>query len=73
MKPHQLPLLELLYTALHAEVGIKVHVISPSVELFRAKLYAIRKDDPALADLSFWISPINPNHVWIGKKHGKDD
>lgn len=70
MKPHQLPLIELLYDALRAERGIKVRVISPSVELFRAKLYAVRKEsfDPELDQLAFWISPINPNIIWIGKK-----
>jgi len=72
MRPSQLPVLELLYEALRAEVGIKVSVISPSVELFRAKLYAARKDsnDPDLDQLAFWISPLDPNVVWIGKKNG---
>lgn len=70
MKPTQLPLIELLYEAIRAERGIKVQVISPSVELFRAKLYAARKDtlDPDLDALAFWISPVNPNTIWIGKK-----
>lgn len=70
MKPNQLPIMELLYEAIRAERGIKVRVISPSVELFRAKLYAARRDsnDPELAGLAFWISPVNPNVIWIGKK-----
>lgn len=70
MKQPPLPLIELLYAALHAERGIKVLIISPSVELFRAKLYAARRDsgDPQLDDISIWQSPINPQHLWIGKK-----
>jgi len=75
MKPTTaLPLIELLYAALRAERGIKVHVISPSVELFRAKLYAARRDsnDPQLDVLALWISPVNPQHLWIGKKRGPD-
>jgi hypothetical protein len=74
MQRDRVPLIELLYQALHAERGIKVQVISPSVEAFRQKLYAARREsaDPDLDALSFWISPINPAVLWIGKSNGTD-
>jgi len=57
-------LLELLYEALRADVGIKV--ITDDVTALRQRLYALRKQDPDLAILSFIQSPINLNgELWI--------
>lgn len=65
-------LLELLYRALNAEGrGIIVH--TNSIDRLRAKLYALRKDDPELASLSFTVSPTSPGtQLWIVKRHGKN-
>jgi len=51
-------LLEILYEAYRAELGIVVSTNDP--ERLRQKLYAERKKDPELACLSFRISPTNP-------------
>jgi hypothetical protein len=51
-------LLELLYEAYRAELGIIVQTNDP--ERLRQKLYAERKKDPDLACLSFRISPTSP-------------
>jgi len=60
-------LLELLYKAKHAEVGIIVTTSSP--ESLRQKLYAARKVDPDLKALSFVTSPTNPHgELWIVRK-----
>lgn len=62
-----LNLLELLYDALRAEVGIIVQ--TSNVERLRQKLYALRKEDEDLAALSFIVSPTNPNaELWIVKR-----
>lgn len=52
-------LLEILYSAYNAEIGVIVRTDNP--ERLRQKLYAERKKDPDLACLSFRISPTNPD------------
>jgi len=61
-------LLSLWYTALAADVGIKVQSSDP--ERLRQRLYQVRKGsgDPALDGLSLIISPLDPECVWIVKK-----
>lgn len=51
-------LLEILYEAYRADLGIIVQTNDP--ERLRQKLYAERKKDPDLACLSFRISPTSP-------------
>lgn len=61
-----MPLLELLYAALHSTHGIIVSSRDP--EKLRQKLYPLRKEDPSLLPLSFIISPLNPREdLWIVK------
>jgi hypothetical protein len=64
--------IELLYAALHSQRGIKV---ASSDRLFlRQKLYEARAElaDPDLKMLSIVESPINPDHLWIVRKHEKE-
>ncbi len=62
-----LPLLELLYEALRAEIGVSV--ATEDVGKLRQKLYALRREDPSLRCLSLVPSPVNPNgELWILKK-----
>lgn len=65
------PLIELLYTALQSPLGIIVETNDP--EICKAKLYALRKQDPDFACLSFLVSPTDPaNSFWIIKKENSD-
>lgn len=58
--------LELLYDALHADLGVVVETNDP--ERLRQKLYTIRKGYPEFECISFWISPFYPDtELWIGK------
>ena len=57
------PLIELLYEALNAEIGILVR--SNDAERLRQKLYAERKSDPALANLSLVLSRTDPKHLLL--------
>jgi len=66
-------LIELLYQALEAEIGIKVE--TNDVEKLRQKLYRLRGKDPLFEHLSFIVSPTNPNaELWIMKRkdHAKE-
>lgn len=70
MTASALDLLEKLYDALRAPIGIVVETEDP--ERLRQKLYALRKErqdaDPQLRVLSFMISPTNPgSELWILK------
>jgi len=66
-------LVELLYRALNAE-GRGIIVSTNSVERLRARFYAIRKEDPDLAALSFTVSPTSPEtELWIIKRYGKSE
>lgn len=58
-----------LYDALAEERGLVILTDSP--EALRQKLYALRvKFAPTFDDLSFVISPSNPDdQLWIMKKH----
>lgn len=58
-----LALKEILYDAMREPVGIVVATNDAS--FLRQKLYALRKDDPDLAALSFVISPTNGLDLWI--------
>lgn len=60
-------LLDLLYSAAFADIGRKVQTESP--EKLRNKLYRIRNNHPALANLALIISPENPEReLWIVNK-----
>lgn len=62
-------MIELLYAALNSEFGVSIETSDP-VRL-RAKLYTLRKQDPALQCLSLTISPTAPaSELWI-VKNGK--
>lgn len=58
-----------LYDALAEERGLVILTDSP--EQLRQKLYTLRKQyAPTFDDLSFVISPSNPDdQLWIMKKH----
>jgi len=59
----------LLFKALAAEYGVSL-TTSDSTKL-RAKLYPLRKTNPAFAQLHFVIPPINPTTtLWVVKKTG---
>lgn len=61
-----MPLLELLYAAIHSTYGIVVESKDP--ERLRQKLYPLRKERPELLCLAFIISPLNPqSDLWIVK------
>lgn len=62
----QLDLLELLYAAVHNDLGVVVE--TNDAEFLRQKLYPLRGEDPSFAALSFLISPINGSDLWIIKK-----
>ncbi len=55
----------ILYRAANSRLGLAVRTNDP--ERLRAKLYAIRREDPALADLTFSI-PAEPDHLYIINK-----
>lgn len=60
-------LAELLYRALDEPVGLAVRCVNPAA--IKAKLYALRKEDPSLSVLSITPSRIDPdNEIWIVKK-----
>lgn len=64
-------MIELLYEALRQPYGIIVS--TDDVERLRAKLYPLRRGDPALMALSFIVSPTNPSsELWIVKKDAAD-
>ena len=68
----ELPLLELLYAALHSPSG--VIVATPDPEFLRQKLYPVRKKYIAEFDcISFVISPLGNNDLWILRRpdHGQ--
>ena len=64
-KPPSIDHLELLYAAVHSERGVVIE--TDNAEFLRQKLYRLRSEDPAFADLSFIISPINGIDLWIIK------
>lgn len=70
MKPAEVPLLQLLYDALHSPLGVCVTTNDP--ERLRQKLYPLRKTDDIFAPLAFLISPLNPQDLWIVKKGTSD-
>jgi hypothetical protein len=61
-------LTEILYDATRTPLGLVIE--TNDAERLRQKLYAIRKDDPALHALSFVISPFNGSDLWILNKAG---
>ena len=68
----QFPLIDILYKALRAEIGIVVRTNDP--ERLRQKLYAARKEDEDLASLRITISRTSPeNELWIVKNNGTED
>ncbi len=72
----RLEYLEHLYAALHSESGCGIMLETDDVERLRQKLYPLRKQDPALAVLSFVPDPTTPGRLWIVKRQevtdGKD-
>lgn len=68
MKEHA----ELLYEALNTEFGLIVTTNEP--DRLKQKLYAIRKEDPALGVLSLVTSPTAPaGEIWIVRKETPDE
>jgi hypothetical protein len=64
---------EFLYDALASNLGIVLRSNNP-VKL-RERLYPLRKSEPEFADLSFVLSPTNPEtDLWIIRRvrHEKD-
>jgi hypothetical protein len=61
-----LELIEILYAAVHADLGVCVETDDP--ERLRQKLYPMRKENPDFLPLSFIISPLNPADLWIIKQ-----
>jgi hypothetical protein len=68
---NDIPLLQLLYDALHAPLGIEVETNDP--ERLRQKLYPLRKADETFADLAFILSPFDTQKLWIVKKGQPDE
>ena len=64
------PLEALLYRAMTSPLGVVVESTSP--DRLRQKLYPLRKAQPDFAKLSFVLSPINPNQLWILRKPDDD-
>jgi hypothetical protein len=59
-------LVELLYAAYSSEYGVCVE--TNDAERLRQKLYPIKKENPDFANLVLFISPLNPNDLWIVNK-----
>lgn len=60
-------LVELLYEALHSDLGIVVE--TEDAPALRQRLYRVAKSDEDFATLSFHLSPTNPTgELWIKKK-----
>ena len=58
---------DLLYTALGEDLGIIVE--TNNVNLLRAKLYSVIREDPALTGLSLAVSRTQPeSQLWIVKR-----
>ncbi|RMD51691.1 hypothetical protein D6827_01650, partial [Candidatus Parcubacteria bacterium] len=71
MKNQSTILLDILYSALHEEYGIKV--ATEDAERLRQQLYAARRKagDPDLENLSISISPLSPQtELWVINKKG---
>lgn len=61
------PTSELLYEALASPLGLIIETNDPTA--LRAKLYQLRKTDPAFECLSFVTSRTNPTtQLWIVRK-----
>lgn len=67
----QLLLTTLLYEAVNSPLGTVVE--TPDPEFLRQKLYAVRKQSPDFANLSFVISPLNGKDLWIINKGNSSD
>jgi hypothetical protein len=65
LTPLDLKLLEILYAALNERVGVTVK--TNSVSKLRQRFYVVRREDPALACLSFHPSPVAEDELWIRK------
>lgn len=64
-------LLELLFDALRSPLGTVVETTDP--QNCKAKLYALRREYPEFACLSFLVSPTDPGgSFWIVKKETPD-
>lgn len=62
-------LLEILYEALHSELGLVVEAVDGSAEELRAKLYRVRAEHEALSLVSISISPTQPStHLFLIRK-----
>lgn len=62
---------EILFEAMASEEGLRIRVEAPTK--FRQQLYAAQRKNPLFSELSFHISPINPNNeIWIVKKDKAD-
>lgn len=61
-----LELTELLYAALHSELGTVIQ--TEDADRLRQRLYGVRKESEDFTALSFVISPINGLDLWIVRK-----
>lgn len=66
-----LELAALLYDALRTPLGTVIQTEDP--ERLRQRLYAVRKESPDFAPLSFVISPMNGTDLWIVNKGNTDE
>ena len=65
-------LIDYLYEAMTSERGLILASDDPLA--LRNKLYAERRKDPLLAQLSFVLSPINPDgELWVVRTKVPDD
>lgn len=63
-------LLEMMYDALRAEVGLEISTDDP--ERLRQKFYALRKGHEELSALSFIQSPYDAKKLWIAHPPNKE-
>jgi hypothetical protein len=55
---------ELLYEALHSELGIEIELVG-SYQASLQRLYTARRRDPDLEIIQILKSPSSPNHLWL--------
>lgn len=71
MKLDSVPLLQHLYDALRAPIGVVVAADDGDVERLRQRLYALRRNagDKSLDALAFIVSPTTAGELWIVRKY----
>lgn len=59
--------IEFLYAALNAEIGVIVN--SSNVDLTKARMYKLIKENPELSGLSLLTSPVSPStEIYVVRK-----